>query len=110
QAAQQLATTFQAIVILKGSGSVLAHPDGRLVINPTGNPGLATPGSGDVLAGMVGALLSQHRMPWEAALAAVWLHGKAADELVEQGVGPVGLTAGELAPQARQLLNQAIRQ
>src|SRR5690606_8305710 len=94
----------------KGSGSLLAHPDGRLTINPTGNPGLATAGSGDVLAGIVGALLSQHTMPWEAALAAVWLHGKAADELVDRGIGPVGLTAGELAPQARQLLNQAIRQ
>ncbi len=106
QAARQLASRFHSIVILKGSGSVIAHPDGQVSINTTGNPGLATPGSGDVLAGMAGALLSQHKMPWEAALAAAWLHGKAADELVKQGIGPVGLTAGEIAPQARRLINQ----
>jgi hydroxyethylthiazole kinase-like uncharacterized protein yjeF len=108
QAARQLAAQYNAIIILKGSGSVIAHPDGRLVINPTGNPGLATPGSGDVLAGITGALLSQHKLPWEGALAAVWLHGKAADELVEQGTGPTGLTAGELAPQVRRVLNRLI--
>jgi hydroxyethylthiazole kinase-like uncharacterized protein yjeF len=108
QAAQQLAVQFHAIIILKGSGSIIAHPDGRLVINPTGNPGLATPGSGDVLAGIVGALLSPHKLPWQAALAAAWLQGKAADELVEQGIGPTGLTASELAPQVRRLLNRLI--
>lgn len=106
--AQALATQLRCIVILKGAGSVIAHPDGRLVINSTGNPGLATPGSGDVLAGLIGALLSQHRLPWEAALAGVWLHGKAAEELATAGVGPIGLTAGELAPRVRQLINRLV--
>jgi hydroxyethylthiazole kinase-like uncharacterized protein yjeF len=107
-AARELARRFNAIVILKGSGSVLAKADGEMAINPTGNPGLATAGSGDVLAGICGALLAQGLAPWEAALAAVWLHGRAADQLVEQGIGPVGLVAGELIPAARAVLNQVI--
>ncbi|HEX8956453.1 MAG TPA: NAD(P)H-hydrate dehydratase, partial [Burkholderiaceae bacterium] len=74
----------------------------------TGNPGLATAGSGDVLAGICGALLAQRMPPWEAALAAVWLHGSAADLLVEEGVGPIGLTAGELIVPVRRLINELI--
>lgn len=107
-AARQLAARFNAIVVLKGSGSVIARPDGMTAVNPTGNPALATAGTGDVLAGVCGALLAQHLPPWEAALAAVWLHGHAADVLVEQGSGPVGLTAGELIPAIRAALNHAI--
>lgn len=106
QAASTLAQRFKAVVILKGSGSVIAHPDGRLVINKTGNPALATAGSGDVLAGLCGALLAQHWPLWEAALAAPYLHGAAADQLVAQGIGPIGLTAGELLPVIRAGLNQ----
>lgn len=105
-AAAALATKLQSVVILKGSGSVIAHPDGRLVINGTGNPALATAGSGDVLAGLCGALLAQHWSLWEAALAAPYLHGAAADELVMQGTGPAGLTAGELLPVIRNGLNR----
>lgn len=105
-AAGTLATKLQAVVILKGSGSVIAHPDGRLVINSTGNPALATAGSGDVLAGLCGALLAQHWPLWEAALAAPYLHGAAADELVAQGTGPAGLTASELLPVVRAGLNR----
>lgn len=108
-AARQLAARFNAIVVLKGSGSVIARPDGTVAINPTGNPALATGGTGDVLAGLCGALLAQRLPPWETALAAVWLHGHAADELVAEGIGPVGLTAGELIPAIRTALNQAIR-
>ena len=106
QAAATLAKKLQAVVILKGSGSVIAHPDGRLVINSTGNPALATAGSGDVLAGLCGALLAQHWSLWEAALAAPYLHGAAADELVAHGTGPAGLTAGELLPFIRAGLNR----
>lgn len=106
--AHQLASQYQAVVILKGSGSVIAAPDGRLVINPTGNPALATAGTGDVLAGLCGALLAQQWPAWEAALAAVWLHGKAADHMVADGIGPLGLTAGELLPVIRKELNQLI--
>ncbi len=105
-AARLLADQLQAIVILKGSGSVIATPEGRIAINTTGNPALATAGTGDVLAGMCGALLAQHFPPRQAAMAASWLHGKAADLLVEQGTGPIGLTASELIPCARMLLNR----
>ncbi|MEP6997400.1 MAG: NAD(P)H-hydrate dehydratase, partial [Betaproteobacteria bacterium] len=78
-------------------------------INGSGNPGLASGGSGDVLAGMLGALLAQG-VALDAALPiAVCVHGAAADALVAQGVGPLGLTASELAPVARRLLNDAGR-
>ena len=105
-AAKELAKRFNAVVILKGSGSIIAHPDGRLVINTSGNPALATAGSGDVLAGLCGALLAQHWPVWEAALAACWLHGTAADVLVAAGIGPAGLTASELIPAVRTEINR----
>ncbi|OGB20662.1 MAG: bifunctional ADP-dependent (S)-NAD(P)H-hydrate dehydratase/NAD(P)H-hydrate epimerase [Burkholderiales bacterium RIFCSPLOWO2_02_FULL_57_36] len=109
-AARELSRRFHATVVLKGSGTIVARPDGEIVINTTGNPGLATAGTGDVLAGICGALLAQHWPAWEAALAAVWLHGNAADVLVEQGIGPIGLTAGELIPCVRANLNRLISQ
>ena len=105
-AARELAAFFLSTVILKGSGTVIADHDGHLVINTTGNPALATAGTGDVLSGLCGALLAQHWPVWEAALAAVWLHGAAADKMVSEGTGPRGLTAGELMPNIRALLNQ----
>lgn len=107
-ATRTLATTLHAVIVLKGSGSVIASPDGRIAINPTGNPALATAGSGDVLSGVCGALLAQQWPAWEAALAAVWLHGAAADELVRHGIGPVGVVASELIPEIRALLNRLI--
>lgn len=107
-AARALASTFRATTILKGSGTVIAAPDGTIVLNTTGNPALATAGSGDVLAGLSGALLAQGCPEWEAALAAVYLHGLAADELVGRGIGPIGLTAGELIPEIRSVLNQLV--
>jgi hydroxyethylthiazole kinase-like uncharacterized protein yjeF len=107
-AARQLARELNAIVVLKGSGSVIAQPRGNVAINPTGNAALATAGSGDVLAGICGALLAQGWPAWEAALAATWMHGQAADVLVQQGVGPIGLTAGELIPTVRSVLNHLV--
>ena len=108
-AARSLAASFNAMVVLKGAGSVMARPDGFVVINTTGNPALATAGTGDVLAGLCGALLAQHWAPWEALLGAVWLHGAAADLLVEQGIGPVGLVASELPAAIRLCFNRLIR-
>lgn len=67
------------MAVLKGTGTLVAAPDGRLVRNTTGNPGLARGGSGDVLAGMLAALLAQGLPAFEAAYCAVWLHGAAAD-------------------------------
>jgi ADP-dependent NAD(P)H-hydrate dehydratase / NAD(P)H-hydrate epimerase len=104
-AALALAARFNAATVLKGAGSVLAFSDGTWAINASGNAGLASGGTGDVLAGMLGALLAQG-VPQDAALKlAVCLHGAAADALVARGVGPLGLTASELAPAARALLN-----
>jgi hydroxyethylthiazole kinase-like uncharacterized protein yjeF len=107
-AARELARRFGATVVLKGSGTVIARSNGHVAINTTGNPALATAGTGDVLAGICGALLAQGWPEWDAALGAVWLHGHAADVLVEQGVGPIGLTAGELIPAVRNALNQLV--
>ena len=103
--ARELAQRLNAVVLLKGAGSVIARPDGALALNPTGNPGLATGGSGDVLAGLCGALLAQGWPAWEAALGGAWLHGAAADRLVAHGAGPIGLTAGELPRAIRAELN-----
>lgn len=103
--ARELAARFHAHVVLKGTGSVCAFPDGTWSINSTGNPGLASGGTGDVLAGMIGALLCQG-LPADRALQyAVCLHGAAADALVARGKGPIGLTASEVAMEARRLLN-----
>lgn len=107
-AAQALSMRYGAVSVLKGSGTVVAAPDGRLAINPTGNAALATAGTGDVLAGMTGALLAQGVTGWEAALAAVWLHGMAADRLVAQGAGVAGLAAGDLACAARAAYQELI--
>lgn len=106
--ARELAQRLNAVVVLKGAGSVIARQDGEVAINPTGNPGLATGGSGDVLAGVCGALLGQGWPAWQAALGAVWLHGAAADRLVAAGDGPVGLTAGELPRAIRAELNRLV--
>ncbi|GAB2841478.1 bifunctional ADP-dependent NAD(P)H-hydrate dehydratase/NAD(P)H-hydrate epimerase [Pseudoduganella ginsengisoli] len=108
-AARDLAARLNAIVVLKGSGTVLAKPDGHTVVNTTGNPALATAGTGDVLAGLCGSLLAQGWPAWEAALSAVWLHGMAADVLVTEGLGPIGVTASELIPAIRTALNRMVQ-
>jgi hydroxyethylthiazole kinase-like uncharacterized protein yjeF len=105
-AALSLSAAKNAAVVLKGAGSIVAYPDGRFAINSSGNSALASAGTGDVLSGMIGALLAQG-VSLDAALAlSVCLHGAAADTLVAEGVGPLGLTASELAPIARRLINQ----
>jgi hydroxyethylthiazole kinase-like uncharacterized protein yjeF len=106
--ARELAQRLDAVVVLKGAGSVIARPDGYVAINTTGNPGLATGGTGDVLAGLIGTLLGQGWSAWEAALAGTWLHGAAADRLVASGIGPIGLTAGELPRAIRAELNALV--
>ena len=77
--ALRYAKAWNAVVVLKGARTVVASPDERVCVNPTGNPGLARGGSGDVLAGMLAALLAQGLAPFDAAACAVWLHGAAAD-------------------------------
>jgi ADP-dependent NAD(P)H-hydrate dehydratase / NAD(P)H-hydrate epimerase len=107
EAALDLASRFKASLVLKGAGSVIAHKDGSWAINASGNAALASGGTGDVLSGMLGALLVQGIAADWALELAVCLHGAAADALVEDGIGPVGVTASELGPIARRLLNAA---
>lgn len=108
-AAREIASRYNAHVALKGCGTVIATPDGRWFINTTGNPGLASAGTGDVLTGLISALLAQGWPALEALLAAVHLHGTAADELVAAGTGPIGLTAGELIDCARSCFNRWVK-
>jgi NAD(P)H-hydrate epimerase len=77
--AQALAVASGAVVVLKGPGTVVASPDGRLAVNTSGSPGLATAGTGDVLAGVLGALLGQGLAGWDAARLGVFVHGLAAE-------------------------------
>jgi hydroxyethylthiazole kinase-like uncharacterized protein yjeF len=106
--ALQIATRFHACTTLKGVGTVCAAPDGRWQINTSGNPGLASAGMGDVLSGILGALLSQGATAETALVAGVYLHGAAADELRVEHGGPVGMTATEVAYAARAILNRAV--
>ncbi len=109
EAARELTQKFSAITILKGSGTVIASPDGSMVVNQSGHAALATGGTGDVLSGLIGALLAQRMQPFVAALTAVFLHGRAAESLASAADGPSGLTASEIAPRYRRLFNQLIR-
>jgi ADP-dependent NAD(P)H-hydrate dehydratase / NAD(P)H-hydrate epimerase len=95
-AVREAAKISQCVVVLKGYQSLIAEPDGHVFVNPTGNPGMASGGMGDVLAGMVAALLARGTDALDAACAAVYLHGLAGDILKEQ-LGDTGLTAMDLA-------------
>ncbi|HKP65034.1 MAG TPA: NAD(P)H-hydrate dehydratase [Casimicrobiaceae bacterium] len=109
RAATSIASQFRAHVVLKGNGSIIARPDGTFDINASGNAALATAGSGDALAGIIGALLAQGIDAAQAMRIGVCLHGAAADALVAEGVGPLGLTASEVIDGARSLVNEATR-
>jgi hydroxyethylthiazole kinase-like uncharacterized protein yjeF len=93
-AAKELAERFLSVAVLKGHRTVVA--DGKQAyVNKTGNPGMATGGSGDVLAGMIGALIGQHLSPFDAACLGVQLHGKAGD-IAARKVGQVSLMATDI--------------
>jgi ADP-dependent NAD(P)H-hydrate dehydratase / NAD(P)H-hydrate epimerase len=113
--AQKLAYKFNAICILKGAGTIITSPsnlnpkianiDSEWFINTTGNPGLASGGTGDVLSGIIGSLVAQGLSCLQAAKLGVYVHGAAADALVAEGIGPVGLTASEIAQETRKQIN-----
>ena len=109
-AARALAERYNAHVVLKGNGSVLVARDGHLFINTTGNPGMASAGMGDVLSGILGALLAQRLSGESALVLGVHLHGAAADTLAAESVGPVGLAAGELGDAARRIWNRWLQE
>jgi NAD(P)H-hydrate epimerase len=93
--ARDLATRLGVFVVLKGHRTVIATPGGRVHINPTGNPGMATGGTGDVLTGMIAGWLAQLGDAEQACLLAVYLHGAAGD-LAADDEGEVSMTAGDL--------------
>jgi len=102
-AARALVQRFGLVVVLKGAGSLIAAPDGRLALCDRGHPAMAGAGLGDVLAGLVGALLAQGMTAYDAACLAVWLHARAGEMLAAQGRG---LAAGDLSGAIRQLLEE----
>jgi hydroxyethylthiazole kinase-like uncharacterized protein yjeF len=107
--ALNLARSLRVSCVLKGAGSVCAHYDGVVFINSSGNAGLASAGTGDVLSGIIAGLVAQGLDAFDAVKLGVYVHGAAADALVAQGIGPVGLTASEVAKQARDIINQLNR-
>lgn len=109
-AAESLVQRFRAIVVLKGHQTIIASPSHTAVTNDTGNPALATAGTGDVLAGFIGALLGQGLSAFEAASLGVKIHGSAADSLVKAVGGMIGISASELIPEMRRLLNAWVAQ
>lgn len=109
--AQALAREHGVWVVLKGSGTVIAAPDGGLAVNSTGNPGMAAGGMGDVLAGLIGGLLCQGITPWQAACLGVYIHGLAGDLLARELGVQFGFLASELAtalPRACRLMLEPV--
>ncbi|WP_223462519.1 MULTISPECIES: NAD(P)H-hydrate dehydratase [unclassified Pseudomonas] len=102
-AARALSEKYTAVVVLKGAGSLIASPDGRLALCHQGHPAMATAGLGDVLAGLLGALLAQGMAAFDAACLGVWLHANAGEQ---QGKLGRGLAASDLIPAIRQLLEE----
>jgi len=95
--APEKAREWGAVVVLKGNPTVTASPDGQAAVNTTGGPNLATGGTGDVLGGVIAALIAQGAAPFDAAVAGVYLHGRAGDVLAERD-GDRGTLAGDLPP------------
>lgn len=101
--ARALSTQLQAVVVLKGAGSLIACPDGRVLRCDRGHPAMAGAGFGDVLAGLLGALLAQGMAAFDAAALAVWLHAVAGER---EGKLGRGLAASDVIPAIRQLLEE----
>lgn len=102
-AARKLARRYASVSVLKGAGSLVADPSGRLALCERGHPAMAGAGLGDVLTGVLGALLAQGQDAWRAACLGVWLHACAGERL---GVEGRGLAASDLAPVIRELLEE----
>jgi NAD(P)H-hydrate epimerase len=104
RAAREAAERYGALVALKGARTVIATPGGDAFINPTGNPGMGSGGTGDVLTGMLGGLLAQGLDPLEALQLGVYLHGEAGDRAAAR-TGPHALLAGDLLDSLAPLLS-----
>ena len=109
-AAKRISKQFSVTCVLKGCGTIICDLNGMWHLNITGNPGMSTSGMGDVLAGIIVALVAQNSSVLNAALAGCRLHGLAADALVCDGKGPIGLTASETIDETRKILNKILKE
>ncbi len=107
--ASDFAVRHKVILVLKGAGTVIATPDGEAFVNSTGNPGMATAGTGDVLTGMIGGLLAQGYGPLDAACLAVYLHGLAGDLSAAEKT-EMGMIAGDVIEKIPKAVQTTIKQ
>ena len=103
--ASRFAKVWNKVVVLKGAGTVIAAPDGRVTLNPIATPALASGGTGDVLAGLIAGLMGQKLAPFEAAVTGVHLHSLAGLDL-EASVGQAGVLASDLLPQLPRVMER----
>jgi hydroxyethylthiazole kinase-like uncharacterized protein yjeF len=103
--ASRFAKTWNKVVVLKGAGTVIAAPDGRITLNPIATPALASGGTGDVLAGLIAGLMAQKLPPFEAAVTGVHIHSVAGMDL-EASVGQAGVLASDLLPQIPRVMER----
>jgi len=103
--ASRFAKTWNKVVVLKGAGTVIAAPDGRITLNPIATPALASGGTGDVLAGLIGGLMAQKLPAFEAAVTGVHLHSVAGIDL-EASMGQAGVLASDLLPQIPRVMER----
>jgi NAD(P)H-hydrate epimerase len=96
--AKKTAQELGCILVLKGDKTVITHPSGKTLVNPTGNPGMASGGMGDVLTGLIAGLAAQKITPWQAAVLGVYIHGLAGD-LAAKDKGEPSLIASDLVEQ-----------
>lgn len=106
ETALKLAKEFNVVCVLKGAASICAYPDGACFVNTTGNPALASGGTGDVLTGIIASFIAQGVKPDDAAKLGVFAHGLAADNLVAGGIGRRGVVASEVLLEVRSVINQ----
>jgi holo-[acyl-carrier-protein] synthase len=103
--ASRFAKAWNKVVVLKGAGTVIAAPDGRVTLNPVSTPALASGGTGDVLAGVIGGLMAQGVPPFEAAVTGVHVHSLAGMDL-EASLGRAGVLASDLLPQIPRVMER----
>ena len=106
--AREAAEKFGVFVVLKGNPTVVASPEGKIYLNRTGNPGMATGGTGDVLTGILAALLGQKFSFWNAARFGVYLHGLAGD-MAKRKTGEVSLVAGDILNALADAIKRTVR-
>jgi NAD(P)H-hydrate epimerase len=103
--AVEFARKWRKTVVLKGAHTVIAEPDGKCRISPFANPGLATAGTGDILAGVIAGLMAQGLTSFDAASLGVYLHGEAGEK-VKGEIGDAGMIASDLLPVLPKMIRQ----